>query len=1317
MADASSATASSTTFPFGTVVVTSPSFTSSSDGPLSHLAKTLPPNVRVLGTSDPYGARCGSGGGTIAALDYADAADAYADAASDTSTSCSRCSGEGVGSVLIVHAGGESSRCPTQMVLGKAWSSLPVAANAAPDINNNSTASSITDVGSHAHTPPTTPQNPTALLISELSTLLRDLPRGSVVVAASDVILALPSGVSFDFTSRNGSVDDGYDGYDDAAVIGLAVPAPLATAKNHGVYVLEPCSEHDVHDDDGLSANACSTRSTRLRPRTVTQFLQKPSPDVMRDTPHCTFEGEDCAWIDTGVVVFLPEAAAKLRELAAGALACCTHRGLEAMYRRDVTTTGAADAAASVGSDTVSMEDYAQANTAKVELYTHLMMALSTTRSLDVSCGRENGRLEAYVSEHTTSKISAGLLAEMYTILSPLTFRAAAIPAGRFVHLGTTSELLDFLVDAAAPASAEPASRSSLGQKLGLCGRFNSFLLGVNAVGDKNVVLSSAIVCSDANKTSEIGSGTVVEHTSLTCPRLIVGNDCLVSALRGSSAYDVLIPDGMCIQMLPLRKSWGGELCDGPPNSFSKGPGMYFVCLYLAVADSIKSAERIYGLPIGIFTKAASLNESDLWDDSLEKSERMLWNAKVHPVVWMECSNNDAKDVALDLTSLKWISELKTSAGHGDALSEENQSSLELWRSLPRLSLSEIRNVADSYTEREFRDSHETAISEARCSQLKQIVAVMHGRKHTPTDFSFVANNFGSTRTVKSDVREALSCIDGIVLSALKDGHLDVAGRGFMLMGCLVRDLAETLVFSENDDTCGFNEMQWQKLISALRFSYHSDSAREKRMEAASSMFSLRDQMLQGEIGDGLFQFLATSFEQASFALTAVCVGSSNASLTSSRRRSSFENTDSNETGPSRSSPIPAGSWAVATAPARVDLSGGWSDTPPISYEYGGAVTGIAVRLDGKRPLSARCRVVPSSEGVVLRSEGRNLQTGTLQVGDADFCTLRRVSDLADFRDPRAKCALLKCALVYLGLVSLTQVHADNDEDLQPYINDFCQSSRSADVGLEVISTSLLPKGSGLGASSILGGCILAAIERCVGSDVIGLTTGDDNTVDAVLTLEQLLTTGGGWQDQVNGLVGGVKIGRSDQSIPLRTTIERIPIDPSMRSALDQRLLLAFSGQPRLAKNILVRVLRRWGQRTSEITKCVQDLVEGAKEAADAARASDIDRIGKCLGKYWELKKIMAGLESGVEPPVVAEVLKTLTRRKAIVGGSLCGAGGGGFMAVITSEGVDLDMIRNFVEITDDASFSWHRGSVDETGLSVLVEGPDGSEFDIGWHN
>ena len=36
--------------------------------------------------------------------------------------------------------------------------------------------------------------------------------------------------------------------------------------------------------------------------------------------------------------------------------------------------------------------------------------------------------------------------------------------------------------------------------------------------------------------------------------------------------------------------------------------------------------------------------------------------------------------------------------------------------------------------------------------------------------------------------------------------------------------------------------------------------------------------------------------------------------------------------------PSAAGVWCDAAAPVRLDLCGGWSDTPPITFEHGGKV-------------------------------------------------------------------------------------------------------------------------------------------------------------------------------------------------------------------------------------------------------------------------------------------------------------------------------------------------------------------------------------------
>lgn len=52
---------------------------------------------------------------------------------------------------------------------------------------------------------------------------------------------------------------------------------------------------------------------------------------------------------------------------------------------------------------------------------------------------------------------------------------------------------------------------------------------------------------------------------------------------------------------------------------------------------------------------------------------------------------------------------------------------------------------------------------------------------------------------------------------------------------------------------------------------------------------------------------------------------------------------------------LPVGASVTSTAPARIDFAGGWTDTPPISYEAGGSVLNAAVTVSGERPVDARC--------------------------------------------------------------------------------------------------------------------------------------------------------------------------------------------------------------------------------------------------------------------------------------------------------------------------------------------------------------------------
>ncbi|MGC4074823.1 MAG: hypothetical protein QM760_20445 [Nibricoccus sp.] len=116
--------------------------------------------------------------------------------------------------------------------------------------------------------------------------------------------------------------------------------------------------------------------------------------------------------------------------------------------------------------------------------------------------------------------------------------------------------------------------------------------------------------------------------------------------------------------------------------------------------------------------------------------------------------------------------------------------------------------------------------------------------------------------------------------------------------------------------------------------------------------------------------------------------------------------------------------------------------------------------------------------------------------------------ELADFRNPRGHFSLPKAALAMAGF--LPEFFAG-----KPYRTLRAQLTKLGG-GLEISLLSAVPKGSGLGTSSILAATILGALNRAC-----GLGWDEIDLYNRVLGVERLLTTGGGWQDQAGALFLG----------------------------------------------------------------------------------------------------------------------------------------------------------------------------------------------------
>ena len=109
-----------------------------------------------------------------------------------------------------------------------------------------------------------------------------------------------------------------------------------------------------------------------------------------------------------------------------------------------------------------------------------------------------------------------------------------------------------------------------------------------------------------------------------------------------------------------------------------------------------------------------------------------------------------------------------------------------------------------------------------------------------------------------------------------------------------------------------------------------------------------------------------------------------------------------------------------------------------------------------------------------------------------------------------------------------------------------------------------VPKGSGLGTSSILSGACVKGIFR-----FLGLDAADDAIYDVVLGMEQIMSTGGGWQDQVGGITEGIKFITTKPGVEQHLRVEKIEMTEEAKRELKERFALIYTGQRRLARNLL----------------------------------------------------------------------------------------------------------------------------------------------------
>ena len=335
--------------------------------------------------------------------------------------------------------------------------------------------------------------------------------------------------------------------------------------------------------------------------------------------------------------------------------------------------------------------------------------------------------------------------------------------------------------------------------------------------------------------------------------------------------------------------------------------------------------------------------------------------------------------------------------------------------------------------------------------------------------------------------------------------------------------------------------------------------------------------------------------------------------------------------------------FAEVKLPLRINWGGGWSDTPPYCNENGGTVLNAAILLNGERPVKVKLRRLKEKK-IVFESRDMDVH------GEFD-----RIEALQSVGNPYDPYVLQKAALLASGVIPV------DGGDLHEILLRL-----GGGIWMDTEVTGV-PKGSGLGTSSILAAaCVKAIFEFLV------IPHTEDELYSTVLCMEQIMSTGGGWQDQVGGVTEGVKYITSKPGLNQKLTVQHLKLGEETVEELNERLCLIYTGQRRLARNLLRNVVGRYIGSEPEVVYALNEIQRFAALMRFELERGHIDDFAELLTQHWELSK---KIDAGSTNTLIEQIFDAAS--ELIAGKMVCGAGGGGFLQVVLKKGVTREQLQS----------------------------------------
>lgn len=219
-----------------------------------------------------------------------------------------------------------------------------------------------------------------------------------------------------------------------------------------------------------------------------------------------------------------------------------------------------------------------------------------------------------------------------------------------------------------------------------------------------------------------------------------------------------------------------------------------------------------------------------------------------------------------------------------------------------------------------------------------------------------------------------------------------------------------------------------------------------------------------------------------------------------------------------------------------------------------------------------------------------------------------------------------------------------------------CLSHKKIFSPLDIDISSDLPAKTGLGSSSSFTVGFLNALYALQGKKI-----SKQSLAEEACHIEQyVIGENVGSQDQYHASYGGLNIIEFSST---GTIVRPLIATQEKKQLFESHLLVLYTGLTRFASDVVKEQIEKTKSldNDSYLQRMYETVFEAEKIFSDVPVHSFLPRLGELLNEGWHLKK---QLSSKVSNPFIDECYQTALSNGAY-GGKLCGAGSGGFLALL----------------------------------------------------